>query len=1282
MFDQTYGLVPSPDDTGAFRGLHGKGKNPRFLSRSSGLALAAAARFTKASRRHSALALVALGLLGGTGPAWATCTISGGASSASGTLVPNSDDTVDCTASNAVSIDNEAATGVTVTVDGGAALEPTPPLSAINLGEGAKIFNDGIIVGKNTPRTGTIVIRDAGNRVVNRGSILSTNTEAIEGSLFANRTTGAVLENSGIISTTASGVSNVTAVTLAEKARVINSGDILLFSDGDGAPAALSVSSGSVIENEASGRIQARLSSSPVSGSVNGLSAVRIGEGAELNNAGTIEVIDVVGNARTSAVSVFGKGNIARIVNSGTIDASSGRDGIRSNDALRVENSGTIRGGTGVAVAISDGDGSSVLLQQGSSIDGDISVRSLASVRLTDAELGNNQQVIDFCNNNPDDSVCNRAVPNLPTTATLQLEGTGSEDDLISGFNVIEVRGDGTWTLDTALQAGSATDQFQTGDFRGPLEIDVQGAGGLLDLTGVISDNPDGTLAEVKKLGPGTLILTGTNTYTGGTEISAGTLQVGDGGNSGSITGDIANEGTLVFNRSRLLTYGGEISGSGGVEQAGTGVTVLTGANSYTGGTLISDGTLQIGVGGSIVGDVTNNSLLTFNQGANSTFGGDISGTGTVRKVNPTILFLTGTNTYTGGTEIRDGTVQIAGGGSIVGDVSNNGLLTFNQAKDSTFSGIISGTGGVKKVGANTLTLTGDSSGFAGTTTVDGGTLAIQNKLGGDVSVMPGGTLAGNGSVGGLDASGTISPGTSIGTLTVNGDAAFRAGSTLLAEVDPAAVQNADRLAVNGDVTGIDDLTIEVVPLSPGLTAADYVAANTYTVLTAAGSIDGDNPGIQLDGGLPALVDVNVVGTPSADGQVELNFTDITLGQLSKKAKVQTGSKNHATVVGAIANTATTAPTTPLPSSTTTTVGQAVQTLTNAQLAQLNDVHIEPFSSYQSVSLEDYDMVAGIVLSEAGGAGLSFGGISAPAQLAAATQDVDVTRGPIAAPGADRGVWGSLAFVDGTVDGKAGVGSFDYSVKGLVLGADLVSDGVMRAGVFGALNRMELGEHDTVDQVIEGDSYHVGAYGSWQRGDGLTLSGVVGYAFGDHESTRVVPDVGGFTGGTARAEFDSRGFYIGAEAAQRFDLTGGVAVTPSVSAIFAQVTQDGATESGGGDFNFALDESTADSLMTTVGLTAERRMETASGSWKLLGSAHYHYDWLAAEDAFHDITASNPITGTITQVGQNRGAHGLTAGLGISGQLTESIAVGAGYAYGWNEDGEEHALSASFSMTW
>ena len=88
----------------------------------------------------------------------------------------------------------------------------------------------------------------------------------------------------------------------------------------------------------------------------------------------------------------------------------------------------------------------------------------------------------------------------------------------------------------------------------------------------------------------------GTNTYTGGTTISAGVLQLGNGGTTGSITGNIVDNGALVFNRSTALTYAGVVSGSGSLTQAGTGTLTLTGANSYTGDTTINAGsTLSLG---------------------------------------------------------------------------------------------------------------------------------------------------------------------------------------------------------------------------------------------------------------------------------------------------------------------------------------------------------------------------------------------------------------------------------------------------------------------------------------------------------------------------------------------------------------------------------------------------------------------------------------------------------------------------------------------------------------
>ena len=91
----------------------------------------------------------------------------------------------------------------------------------------------------------------------------------------------------------------------------------------------------------------------------------------------------------------------------------------------------------------------------------------------------------------------------------------------------------------------------------------------------------------ITKQGTGTLVLSGDNTYTGDTIIRAGTLQLGNGGTSGSIVGDVVDNGTFAVNRSDTFTFNGAISGSGAFAQIGTGTTVLTGANTYTGGTTI-----------------------------------------------------------------------------------------------------------------------------------------------------------------------------------------------------------------------------------------------------------------------------------------------------------------------------------------------------------------------------------------------------------------------------------------------------------------------------------------------------------------------------------------------------------------------------------------------------------------------------------------------------------------------------------------------------------------------
>ena len=105
---------------------------------------------------------------------------------------------------------------------------------------------------------------------------------------------------------------------------------------------------------------------------------------------------------------------------------------------------------------------------------------------------------------------------------------------------------------------------------------------------------------SLSKIGSGVLALSGSNAYTGGTTVLGGTLQVGSGGTAGSLTGNIADNAVLVFNRSNNLTFGGVISGTGALTKSGSGALVLGGSNLYTGTTTVSAGTLAIGPSGSI----------------------------------------------------------------------------------------------------------------------------------------------------------------------------------------------------------------------------------------------------------------------------------------------------------------------------------------------------------------------------------------------------------------------------------------------------------------------------------------------------------------------------------------------------------------------------------------------------------------------------------------------------------------------------------------------------------
>ncbi|MBI1181284.1 MAG: autotransporter domain-containing protein [Alphaproteobacteria bacterium] len=197
-------------------------------------------------------------------------------------------------------------------------------------------------------------------------------------------------------------------------------------------------------------------------------------------------------------------------------------------------------------------------------------------------------------------------------------------------------------------------------------------------------------------------------------------------------------------------------------------------------------------------------------------------------------LVLTGANGYTGGTVIAHGTLQIGDGstaGSIQGPVEDHGELVFDRADRLVFDGAISGDGTLRQAGEGVTALTGDSSAFAGSATVEAGTLQVDGTLGGSISVQTGGRLAGNGTVGTtavLDG-GTAAPGASIGTLHVAGDLNFAAGSAY--EVEANAAGEADLIAVTGTAS-IAGGTVQVLAAD-----GDYAASTTYTILTATAGV-------------------------------------------------------------------------------------------------------------------------------------------------------------------------------------------------------------------------------------------------------------------------------------------------------------------------------------------------------------------------------------------------------------------------------------------------------------
>jgi len=221
--------------------------------------------------------------------------------------------------------------------------------------------------------------------------------------------------------------------------------------------------------------------------------------------------------------------------------------------------------------------------------------------------------------------------------------------------------------------------------------MDLYGGHRTLTVDGTTTISGVITNGGLTKAGTKVLTLSGANTYADGTTISAGTLQIGAGGTSGSVSGAITNNSALLFDRSNDLTHGGVISGTGTLEKEGAGTLTLSGTSTYSGNTTVSDGTV-------LVSGSASSSAFTVDSGTT------LSGAGTVGSISSLSGTVSPGNTAAAAATLTVSGAATLGGGTYTCDIT--GLTSTDCDK-------IDASGAVSAASALTINLpTSEPSGF------------------------------------------------------------------------------------------------------------------------------------------------------------------------------------------------------------------------------------------------------------------------------------------------------------------------------------------------------------------------------------------------------------------------------------------------------------------------------------------------------------------------------------------------------------------------------------------
>lgn len=897
------------------------------------------------------------------------------------------------------------------------------------------------------------------------------------------------------------------------------------------------------------------------------------------------------------------------------------------------------------------------------------------------------------------------------TLAFLRTDSTTFADDISGGGNVLKagngtlvLSGNNSWSGMTAVWAGTlqANGGAAIGDASavsllanttlvlGANETIGSLAGaGTVDTGGfVLTSGGDDTSTAfggtitgsggIAKAGSGTLTLSGSNTYGGVTDVNAGTLLASGGaaiGDASAVTvaggaslvlgaaetigslagaGNVDNGGFLLTagGNNASTTFSGAMSGAGGFSKQGSGTLVLSGNNTFGGATAIDGGTLQVN-GGAALGDL---SAVTIAAGASLVLGG-----------NETIGSLAGSGNVDNG-----GYVLAAGGDSA----------------STTFSGVMSGAGGLVKNGNGTLTLTGNNT-WSGGTTINAGALFVGN---GGTSGGITGPVTNNGAIlfnrsddlafnGAISGSGTVTKG-GTGMLTLGGVSDY----TGLTSVTAGALRLTGIL-VNSEVQVFAGARIE------GTGSADGLALNPGSVFTVHAASNGVADKLTVSGQVSiAGATVNVLADPAGTWSYSTAYTIIDTpgaGSLTgtftnvvtdlaflDPALTYTGGDviltlrrndlgfdaiarngNELAVADALASPGANAPTSPLLPLITSLTGMSV-TDAQAALASLNG---QSLANVGPRVLDMWDTVRGWHEDHRTRAAENS---KAPGSIF--DEYLPETEWPT--------VW---AHVDGTqfdADGQAGAAGYSGDRSGMVVGIDYALDDGFGFGL--SLAQV----NDEIAYAFPGDRAEIGATFLTLRAAGkggpLLWSAQVGLDRAAIETRRVI--LLGSNTRIAEADTDSSGVHVYADMAWPLRAAN-IGIAPMLGFAASRASVQEYSEAGADAAGLTVDPAAYSGFSSHLG--ARLRWPERGGALAIEARAAWVHDFADTAPTL-DVHFTRVASTRFNVYGTGLDADAFRAGVRATASLRNQLSVYAEANGNWRGDISQQGIILGLSKDW